>query len=47
VVDPRTSPLTLVEGTGEEYAVVGQPGRQPGGFIVPGFIRAAVERVTG
>lgn len=32
---------------GEEYQVVGEPGRQPGGFIVPGFIKAAVERVTG
>jgi hypothetical protein len=32
---------------GEDYKVVGEPGRQPGGFIVPGFIKAAVERVTG
>jgi hypothetical protein len=32
---------------GEDYQVVGEPGRQPGGFIVPGFIKAAVERVTG
>jgi hypothetical protein len=32
---------------GDDYQVVGQPGRQPGGFIVPGFIKAAVERVTG
>lgn len=32
---------------GEEYQVVGEPGRQPGGFIVKGFIKAAVERVTG
>ena len=32
---------------GEEYHVVGEPGRQPGGFLVPGFIRVAVERVTG
>jgi hypothetical protein len=32
---------------GDEYHVVGEPGRQPGGFIVPGFIKAAVERTTG
>ncbi|MGY4543262.1 hypothetical protein ACVWY0_003195 [Arthrobacter sp. UYNi723] len=32
---------------GEDYQVVGQPGRQPAGFLVPGFIKAAVERVTG
>jgi hypothetical protein len=32
---------------GEDYQVVGEPGRQPGGFIVPGFIKAAVERVNG
>jgi hypothetical protein len=32
---------------GEDYQVVGQPGRQPGGFLVKGFIKAAVERVTG
>ena len=32
---------------GDEYQVVGEPGRQPGGFLVPGFIKAAVERVTG
>lgn len=32
---------------GEDYQVVGEPGRQPGGFIVPGFIKAAVEKVTG
>lgn len=42
-----TDPPQLVEGTGEEYSVVGEPGRQPGGFLVPGFIKAAVERVTG
>ena len=32
---------------GEDYQVVGEPGRQPGGVLVPGFIKAAVERVTG
>lgn len=47
---PLTAPLdaadaVLIEGVA--YQVVGEPGRQPGGFIVPGFIKAAVERVTG
>lgn len=32
---------------GDPYEAVGEPGRQPGGFLVPGFIKAAVERVTG
>lgn len=32
---------------GEDYQVTGQPGSQPGGFLVPGFIKAAVDRVTG
>jgi hypothetical protein len=32
---------------GDDYQVVGQPGRQPGGFLVKGFIKAAVEKVTG
>lgn len=32
---------------GDDYQVVGEPGRQPGGFLVPGFIKAAVEKVTG
>lgn len=32
---------------GTEFQVVGEPGRQPGGLIVPGFIRAAVKKVTG
>jgi hypothetical protein len=43
VVDETTGSLV----GGEDYQVVGQPGRQPGGFIVPGFIKAAVEKVTG
>lgn len=37
--------VVVLEGV--EYQVVGEPGRQPGGFIVPGFIKAAVEKVTG
>lgn len=32
---------------GDEFRVVGEPGRQPGGFVVDGFTRVAVERVTG
>lgn len=47
---PLTAPLSGADAVvieGVEYQVVGEPGRQPGGFIVPGFIKAAVERVTG
>lgn len=35
----------LIEGV--RYRVVGEPGRQPGGFIVEGYIRAAIEKITG
>ena len=35
----------LIDGV--EYEVIGEPGRQPGGFIVEGYIRAAVQRVEG
>lgn len=31
----------------DEYAVIGEPQRQPGGYIVDGFQRVIVERVTG
>lgn len=47
---PLTAPLAGADAVvieGVEYHVVGEPGRQPGGFVVPGFIKAAVERVTG
>jgi hypothetical protein len=47
---PLAAPLSgadVVVVDGVEFQVVGEPGRQPGGFIVPGFIKAAVERVTG
>jgi hypothetical protein len=47
---PLSAPLTAA-GTvilaGAEYQVVGEPGRQPGGFLVPGFLKAAVERTRG
>lgn len=43
VVDTTTGALV----GGEDYQVVGEPGRQPAGFLVPGFIKAAVEKVTG
>lgn len=29
------------------YEVDGEPGATPSGFIVPGYVKAAVERVTG
>lgn len=31
----------------DPFEVIGETARQPGGFIVPGFQKAAVERVTG
>lgn len=31
---------------GATYEVMGEPGRHPGGFLVDGFIKAAVEKVT-
>ena len=47
---PLEAPLSAADAVvieGIEYQVDGEPGRQPGGFIVPGFIKAAVEKVTG
>lgn len=47
---PLDAPLSGADWVvigGVEYHVVGEPGIQPGGFIVEGFIKAAVERVTG
>lgn len=32
---------------GEPYQMVGKPGYQPAGFVVEGFYRIALERVTG
>ena len=32
---------------GAEYHIVGEPGFQPGGFIVDSYFRLAVERTTG
>ncbi len=43
---PLASADAVVIGS-VEYQVIGEPGRQPGGFIVEGYVTAAVERVTG
>lgn len=32
---------------GDEYEAIGEPQRQPGGFVVEGYQRVIVERVTG
>ena len=32
---------------GDDYGVVGEPQRQPGGFIVDGYQRVIVERTSG
>jgi len=47
---PLEAPLTGADAVvlhGLEYEVVGEPGRQPGGFTVEGFQKVAVKRVTG
>jgi hypothetical protein len=44
------APLTAADAVvidGREYQVVGEPGRQPGGFAIDGYQKAALERVTG
>lgn len=46
-LDTDLAAADAVRVAGHEYQVVGEPGRQPGGFLVPGFIRAALERVRG
>lgn len=35
------------DADGPEYQAVGRPGRQPGGFVVEGYLRVLLERVTG
>ena len=47
---PEDTDLTAydaVELAGVDYEVQGEPGRQPGGFIVEGYVKAAVRRVAG
>lgn len=49
---PEHTDLTAVDAVkipfdGPRYEVVGDPGRQPGGFIVEGFVKTAVELVKG
>src|SRR5690625_6796562 len=44
---PGDAPLSAADAVvidGVEYQVVGEPGRQPGGFLVDGYIQAAVQR---
>lgn len=48
--EPMECPLTYdseVTIDGTRYRVEGEPGRQPDGFIVEGYVRAAVTRVEG
>lgn len=49
---PEGTDLSAVDAVelplgGLEYEVDGEPGSQPGGFIVDGYVRTAVRRVTG
>lgn len=46
-LDTDLTAYDSVELAGVDYQVVGEPGRQPGGFIVEGYLRTAVERVAG
>lgn len=34
-------------GVGDWYEVDGEPGRQPGGFVVDGYVRVALKEVAG
>lgn len=47
---PLAAPLSAADAVvvaGDRYEVEGEPGRQPGGFITPGFLKAALGRVRG
>lgn len=47
---PLDAPLNAADAVivaGDQYEVEGEPGRQPGGFITPGFVKAALGRVRG
>lgn len=47
---PLDAPLAAADSVklmGISYQVIGEPGIQPGGFITPGFIKVALEKVTG
>lgn len=49
---PLDAPLAAVDsvelsGLTDVFQVVGETAKQPGGFIVPGFQKAAVEKVSG
>lgn len=49
---PEGTDLTAVDAVelpigGPAYEVEGEPGHQPGGFVVEGYVKAAVRRVTG
>lgn len=46
--DPLTAASQVnLGGTGPWYEVDGEPGRQPGGAIVDGYVKAALKLVTG
>ena len=39
--------VSMIVWNGREWDVVGDPGVQPGGFVVDGYIRIGIKRVTG
>lgn len=46
-LEASLSGVDVVVVDGVDHEVVGDPGRQPGGFVVDGYQLAALERVTG
>lgn len=46
-LDAAVASADAVVIAGTEYEVVGEPGRQPGGFIVEGYQTVNVEKATG
>lgn len=46
-LDADVTGLDAIVYRGTEYEMIGEPQHQPGGFIVDGYLRVVVERVTG
>lgn len=45
---PPDAQVTLPLAAGPtRFDIDGEPGEQPAGFVVPGYVRVALERVTG
>lgn len=44
---PSLEAVDRIEWAGKRWEVYGEPGRQPGGFIVDGYQVVAIRKVTG